>query len=153
MLRQSWCIEPQDVWVWSARAHHLNPGRQKRDDFGVIHKVRTHGGGGGVWANAYANVLLNGWRHKNCAQGGKGGGGEKSWKFCVLTLWMAPFNVYVNDIYIYIYICIVRVTVNIALPTFYHMVACIVREDMFLDMFPIHNQNFKGQWPTQLYAI
>ena len=36
---------------------------------------------GRVWAN----VLVNRWRHKNCVQGG-----QKSWKFCVRTLWMAP---------------------------------------------------------------
>ena len=40
--------------------------------FGVIHKVRTHGGGEGVWANAYANVLVNGWRQK-LRTGGRGG--------------------------------------------------------------------------------
>ena len=37
-----------------------------------IKYVRTEGRKG-VWALAYANVLVNGWRHKNCAQGGRGG--------------------------------------------------------------------------------
>ena len=58
----------------------------------VIHKVRTHGGeGGGVWTNAYANVLVNGWRQKTV-----GRRGQKSWKFCVRTLWMALYCLYIT---------------------------------------------------------
>ena len=87
----------------SAVAHSLC--QQCANAFRGIHKVRTHGRGGGGWANAYANVLVNGWRHKNCVQGG--GGGQKSWKFCVRTLWMALYpiscsgyeNVYIQDIW------------------------------------------------------
>ena len=41
-----------------------------------------HGEEGGGGVNAYANVLVNGWRHKNCVEGG---GGKKSWKCCVRT--------------------------------------------------------------------
>ena len=64
---------------------------EKSHTLGVIHKVRklgVGGGGGGIWANAYANVLVNGWRHKKCVQGGGRGGAKNSENFAyVLYGW------------------------------------------------------------------
>ena len=56
-----------------------------------IKYVRTEGGG--VWANAYANILVSGWRHKNCVQGG-GGGGSKILKILRTYFMDGPLHIH-----------------------------------------------------------